>query len=265
MVHRPEIALKPTIFLNQPRRRISFLGALKRKAEEIRLFPFVKTRIPLGAKVAVGSLLTPRAPLVIGRAALRVLPRLGRALVPKTVKGALIATATIPTTALVIAKSPRAREALRFAFDPRKAPERAEIITGVIEDPSSILPREGQTLKEKVIQAGKAAGLVGAGVAAAAGAVAVAGRAIRKRVPRLPSRRPRKEPDLPPIAFLPAAPSLTPSTQPLGAVEKPKEELPVVVKPVKERPINIRNTFNPTIDISFRKSRKFINQQILVR
>jgi len=47
----------------------------------------------------------------------------------------------------------------------------------------------------------------------------------------------------------------------LGAVPKPKE-------PVKEKPLTpmmIKNTFNPEINIKLSKSRKFINQQLLIR
>lgn len=44
----------------------------------------------------------------------------------------------------------------------------------------------------------------------------------------------------------------------LGATPKPKE-------PTKEKPLSIKNTFNPEINIKFSKSRKFINQQLLIR
>lgn len=60
-----------------------------------------------------------------------------------------------------------------------------------------------------------------------------------------------------PAGLLPAPPSLTPTTQPLGAVQPPIE--PREITP------SITNTFNPTIDIRFSKRKQFINQQILIR
>jgi len=50
------------------------------------------------------------------------------------------------------------------------------------------------------------------------------------------------------------------SFQPLAPVEQPVEVIP---KPAK--PVVIKNTFKPSIDISFKKSKRFINQQINVK
>ena len=186
---------------------------------------------------------------------------IGKALVPRTLKGALVAAATVPTAILVLKESPRAREALRFAIDPRKAPEKARIISGIIEDPSKLVPKEGETLKEKIIQAGKAAGLIGAVTAAAAGGLVVAGRVIKGKIPSLPTGRASQ---LPPIAFLPAPSSITPTIQPLGAVQKPMEPEKIAqAQPLAMPSIKITN--KPEINISFRKSRRFINQQVIVK
>ena len=134
-------------------------------------------------------------------------------------------------------------------------------IAGIIEDPGQLIPKEktGAGLKEKVIEIGKAAGLIGGTAAAVVGGVAVAKKVLEK-IPKIPKLPKRIAPQVLPAALLPALPSLTPTTQPLGAVQ----QVPAVAAPVQQ-PINITNTFNPTIDIRFKKSRKFINQQLLIR
>lgn len=66
-----------------------------------------------------------------------------------------------------------------------------------------------------------------------------------------------KDTKIPAGAILP-----TGAIQPLGAVEKPEvkeKEVPKAIMP------SIKNTFNPEINISFKKSKKFINQQVFVR
>ena len=137
-------------------------------------------------------------------------------------------------------------------------------LAGIIEDPSKLIPKEKTPsgLKEKVIEIGKAAGLIGGTAAAVVGGVAL-GKAALAKIPKPSLPKAKETTQEPPIAFLPAPPSLTPTTQPLGAVQQPPEVAPVVEKP--QPPINITNTFNPTIDIRFSKSRKFINQQLLIR
>ena len=63
------------------------------------------------------------------------------------------------------------------------------------------------------------------------------------------------------IAVSPITPPAL-SIEPIGAVEKPEEEIkPIAVSPMPK----ITNTFKPSIDISFRKSKKFINQQVIVK
>lgn len=51
---------------------------------------------------------------------------------------------------------------------------------------------------------------------------------------------------------------------PLSPVQQPKPTPPAIVEK-KQKPLTIKNTFNPTIDISFKKNKKFINQQINIR
>jgi hypothetical protein len=130
-----------------------------------------------------------------------------------------------------------------------------------IEDPQRLIPS-----KEDPFRVAKEIAKKGAlPVAAAAGIIAagVAGKsALEKAAAKVKAIIPKKLPSVSlPAALLPAPPSITPQAQPLGAVQKPKD-IPVAVAP---KPITIKNTFKPSIDISFRKSRRFINQQILVR
>ncbi len=137
-------------------------------------------------------------------------------------------------------------------------------IGGLIEDPGKLIPKEktGAGLRERVIEVGKSAGLIGGTAAALVGGVALGKKALEK-IPKVSLPSKKIAPQALPVGLLPALPSLTPTTQPLGAVKQPIEELPVVVKGPK--PMKITNTFNPTIDIRFSKSKRFINQQINVR
>ena len=74
----------------------------------------------------------------------------------------------------------------------------------------------------------------------------------------------RDKPVTPPTIIAAAPPISTEALQPLGAVQPPQPiaEVPAAVK--KEKPMKITNTFNPEINISFKKSKKFINQQVLL-
>ena len=135
---------------------------------------------------------------------------------------------------------------------------------GLIEDPGQLLPDpdDGKSFKEKVLDVAKEAGLLGGVAAAVVGGVALGKKALEK-FPKIPKIPKQIAPQVLPAALLPALPSLTPSTQPLGPVQQPPEVVPVVEK--AQPPINITNTFNPSIKISFKKSRKFINQQLLFK
>ena len=235
---------------------------IRRRAKKRRAKLSLPLRILTSPKTTLALLGTLIAPLRVGRFALGA----AKFAAPKTLKGVLVAGVTLPTGILVLTQSERAFETLKFAIDPRKAPERAKIIAGIIEDPSKLLPTDKITLKERVLEVGKAAGILGAGVALVAGGISIAKKKLRgAKIPKvsLPTRQ--IAPQVLPAALLPAAPSLTPDTQPLGAV-KQVEEKPTPTLPVEKiKPMKITNTFNPTIDIRFSKSRKFINQQILIR
>jgi len=232
---------------------VSFVQALKLQAEKVTLLPGIKVRIPLGVKLTAASLLIPGAPAIVGKVAARALPIIGRiakAFIPKTPLG--IGAAVVGTGILTV--SPTARKA-------------------VVELPKTLFTG-GQVIGEKIEELPEAVeekagkfGLVGLSAAAIAALIAGA-LLVKEKIPKVSvpkiSRR-EKPSEIPPVALIPAPPSLTSTTPPLGAVEKPVEEIAAIPIPVKQRPINIKNTFNPTIDISFRKSRRFINQQILVR
>lgn len=164
-----------------------------------------------------------------------------------------------------LAESPRLRQ---LAKEKILRPEKGgEFLGGFIEDPT--LPTRDKTFKEKVVSGLKTGGLIGAGLTAAVvggAAIKKAAETIRERgLPGLPGIPSIKKPsETPPIAFLPAPPSLTPTTPPLGAVEKPIEEK--AVPPALALPsIKITNKPQNIIDIRFSKSRKFINQQVIVK
>lgn len=197
----------------------------------LRVLTSPKTTIALGATLA--TILFPAA---IGRIALGA----GKFIVKKP-KTALLG---IPTAAGILAVSPKARKLI----DPRETFKRGKGLGGIIEDPSKLRLPKDKTLKEKVIEVGKTAGLIGGAAAAVVGGAAV----VKKIKEKIPSVRQ-------PTGTLPAPPSITAITQPLGAVEKPKGAISKPITPT----IKINN--NPTIDIRFSKSRRFINQQILVK
>jgi len=101
------------------------------------------------------------------------------------------------------------------------------------------------------------AGLIGAG-ALAAGAAGVAGlRGLRGRAGRAAPTVTSQVGIVPPISTGVVEP-LGPAVQPKPAIEEVKE----VGKPVAVKPTSIKITNKPKIDISFRKSKRFINQQV---
>ena len=161
----------------------------------------------------------------------------------------------------ILQTSPKAREFLIEKFkDPTGA---GREIGKIIEDPSRLQPSITQTPKEKILEIGKQAGLIGGAAAAAAALVAAAKRFGKIRAPVIPMIG-----DLPsaglPVGILPAEPSISSKTQPLGAVQQPVEpKEAVAVQPVSIPDITINN--NPEINIRFSKSRRFINQQVLVK
>lgn len=149
----------------------------------VKILTSPKTTIALGATLA--GLLTAgaAAPAATG-AALRATPgvlargtaRAGKAIMPKTAKGALKAAIIVPTAAGVFTSSKKARTVAKKAIDPRESFKRGETIAEIIEDPSKTADvlgiKEKQSLKEKVITGLKAAGLVGAAAAVTVGGAA---------------------------------------------------------------------------------------------
>ena len=227
-----------------------------------------KTTAALGG--ILGALLFfPTAVAAAAAAAVKAAPRV-ISKVPKTLFGTPKRTfttlITAPTIATVLAKSPRARGIVKTIFDPRETVKRGTGIAEFIEDPAKATRSlTGATTGEKIRAGLKKAGVIG-GVAAVVGAGAVGVAKVVKRlkkpkVPKIPSGVIPS--GLPPIAFLPAPPSITSITAPIGAVEKPiEQEILAPTAPVSMPSIKITN--KPSINISFRKSRRFINQQVLI-
>jgi len=233
------VTILPTIVLGkQPRQLPTALRILTSK----------KTTAVLGATLA-GLLFAPAATFGLVRGAVRLVT-------PKTLPQALL----IPSAAVILKESPTARKTLKGVLkgDPGRA------AAGLIE--------KAPTAAKKTAEKGGLLGL-GAAVVAGLGIGAVAtkkGReivsnvgAVVAKIPKPSFPKKKETAQEPPTGLLPAPPSITPTTQPLGAVQQPVEAVPVVVKEAK--PMQIKNTFNPTIDIRFSKSKRFINQQINVR
>lgn len=138
-----------------------------------------------------------------------------------------------------------------------------EFVGSAIE---SIGKQSKKSLSDTIKEGAKKAGLLGAGVAAGAGAI-VAGKKLLEKV------KVGKTPDLSTIIPRGAAVStiqqqpseLQPQFQSFGAAEKPPKEEKVVPVTQTMPTINNRISVKPEINISFRKSRKFINQQIFAR
>lgn len=166
----------------------------------------------------------------------------------------------------ILSVSPKAA---KFISEKVVRPEKAgQFIGEIIEDPSILQPREvtPSGVKEKVVEALKEGGPIAAAGALGIGAAALL-REIQKRL------KEQKIPDIgipkigvvkPPAALLAALPSqVFPDITQQPAIAK-KEEKPVEEKPVAALP-SIKNVFKPSVDISFRKSSKFINQQVIIK
>jgi len=256
---------KPTQSFPRRTIRLKRKKRKKPKSKLLRLITSPKTTlallgtlaaIPLGA-AAFGA----RAVAGVGArvAGKRAITGLGRGAVG-LVKGTGRAIAKRPILSLVgagvLVSSPTARKA-------------------VVQLPKTLFSG-GRTIGEKIEglsgvtkeKAGKF-GLLGLGVAALGAGLLVAPTALKAAkglLPSIPSFPKRKKATQePPIALIPAPPSITPTTQPLGAVQQVVDKPTPSLLVEKQKPMRITNTFNPTIDIRFSKSRKFINQQIIVK
>ena len=177
----------------------------------------------------------------------------------RTLFGTPKRTALTVTGIGILQTSPKARE---FVIEKLKDPTAAGREIGeIIEDPSRLQPTITQTPKEKILEVVKTAGLIGGAAAAAAALVAAAKRFGKIRAPVIPTIGAIPSVQLP-TGILPAEPSISTKTQPLGAVQRPVEPKPTA-RPLDLPKITINN--NPEINIRFTKSRKFINQQVLIK
>ncbi len=180
--------------------------------------------------------------LLLARGAAALLPKiakLGAKIISKPVKSIAITSAAFFAGGL-LKESPMARVFITEA--PKTTFQFGQKIAREIEEPKK--------KKEVTVAEGlKKAGILGAVAAGAVGLI--------KTIPKARAKEKVLEPaDI--IKQQPLEGITKDIKEPtLGAVEVPKA-IP------KEKPFTIRNTFNPTIDIRFSKSRKFINQQVLV-
>lgn len=232
---------------------VSFFSRLKQIAGfDIRKFTTspVKTGVlPIGGIGSTGV----RLAGVTKRFGLGVL-RLAK---PTTFKGAVGLAVGVPTLVGVLATSPTARGIAKGIFDPRKAFGRGKGLGAIVEDPSKLIPEKETVVGvgEKVRDIAREAGLAAAAGAALTGAAVITAKKVRERL--------TKAPQLPPTALLPTPITITTIPQPLGPVERPAPK-EVAMEPLT-KPVSIKVINKPEINISFRKSRKFINQQLLIR
>ncbi len=165
---------------------------------------------------------------------------------------AFLGTSALVTGIGVLSTSPRARKAAKFIVSPVRRLAGGKVIGAAIEEPTTFL--------QKLLGLGAVAAVPIATAGIGAAAVLGTQRLLRDRkIPTLPSGLPAALPAAAITTGLPVSPR---AIEPLGAVqpEKPIEE----VKPPKAVPA-VKITNKPEININFRKSRRFINQQILVR
>jgi len=262
---RQRVTVQPTVRLGRRSRRRKkkngifkrFKRARSRARKKRRTLPkalqILTSPITTGVLgLTLGSLLFPAAAARIGLGALRGAGRIGKGIVPASPRGKLFALATLPATAGLIS-TPIGRRTVGAIFNPLRGFERGQATPGFLTDVISRL-RRGEGLPT-VGQGLATAGAIGGAGALIAGGIAAA-RAIRGR---------RGAPGTPAPGIIPASPiSTTVFAEPLAPVQQPT---PDVVVPVAQAPTptKITNTFKPNIDISFRKSKKFINQQINVK
>lgn len=184
----------------------------------------------------VGGLIGRAAPFV-GRGALT----LGKAIIPRSLPGKIaLGSGGLIATGVALE-------------DPRRLGRAARrLVTAPVELGRKIGRGEPVSIAEGLIKGG----IVGAGIAGIIGAAALGKRAIGRR----------KEKAIvvtTPGQIVPA--QVLPQQEPIGVVKQPEEE--IKVKPMEQviPTINTRINVSPIINIRFSKSRKFINQQILVR
>jgi len=211
-----------------------FLQAFKSQLEETRILPGIKVKVPLEKKLIAGAVAT--GVVLIPGAAPLLLRGAKAVIVPKTVTGGLVRLGV----AGALVTSPGLREAI--VKTPKTVFEFGKKVGGKIEE-----------IGKNGLKIPGAGALLGAGVL---------GALIPGLITALGRRRERVATQRLPAAILPAQviPSVAPA-EPLGAVQ------PAPVNGVKEAvpSFNIKNTFKPEINIKISKSKRFINQQNLIR
>lgn len=191
----------------------------------------------IGGLLVGGRLLLPRVLQFAGKLAART----GAFAVKSPIKATVLSLA-IPSGIGFLKGAPKIRKQLGPVARFKAGAEFGEKITGEVPADGADLIKSGLT----------AAGIVGALVAAGVVAKKVAGKKAVKRVEKVLS----SPEQVVPLAALPIQ-------EPIGVVKKP-EDAALKEKPAIPSIINKINV-NPTIDIRFSRSKKFINQQIITR
>ena len=250
---------------------------VRRRARRVRQFfrrPKVKkfllpaavgllTVLPIpGSRVAAAGLLTRAGGVAAARAALRKFaPRAGRAIsraARRVGRGFLKVTGLAPFQPI------RAGIATVAAGALIASPKLRRSVKEVPERLFRVGTQIGERIEERDVPktglGGTPAGLlIGAGLGLIGGAL------IPKVVGAIKSRRDRLAE---PLGVLPSPAVLTPEAEPLGAVQpepEEKEPEPVAMQPLTMPSIKITNKPQTNINIKFSKSRRFINQQVLIR
>ena len=141
--------------------------------------------LTIGLAATLATLLNPAAGLAVAKGA-------GRLLIPKTAKGAIVAAITIPTAIGVLSSSKKARSIAKKLVDPRENIKKGKKIAELIEDPGKAKDilgiKESSTFKDKIVKGLKVAGLAGA-----AAAVIVGGKAALEKGSQILKERAAKK------------------------------------------------------------------------
>jgi len=244
----------------------------KKKLKKLKTFflgSFKEKKLPLPLKILTSPKTTPvllgtLGTLLFPAAAGKIVTGVGKALVPKTVLGAVKAAIVLPVAGGLIATSPTVQTFFKGLFDPRKQFQKGKTLGGLIEDPTKLFPKDATPtgVGKKIKEIATTAGLIAAGGAAVVGAGALLVPAIQK------FRERRRGADPVPQTFQQLPFGVIPSgalAEPVGAVQKPTE-LEKEVPAMPSMPdINIINRPRNIVDIKINQSKRFINQQVLVR
>ena len=228
-------------------------GILKRKLEAVRIIPGITLRVPLAAKAALAAPFIPGAPAFAARSALPLLRTLGKTFFGTFRRG--LSTVLLAPPLAGALTVPKFREkAIKF-IKPKERFEKGKVFAGALT-----APREEGDSAALLKKALAAAGIVGAVVAAP-----TIIRTVKERIARARGRK--GDPGLPGVPaqtfqVLPA--QVLPQLQPIGVVQPKAVEEPI--KAVAQIPdINIRNVFKPEINVRISHSKRFINQQVLLK